>query len=160
MAALALTLQQASAVSALTQRHLLRLDEEGSGPPRSANGAYPAVELGKWLKSRNEGDKQRLIKAQADLAEMEADKARGTLCEVDKVEDMLTERFAACRARLLTIAPTVAPRIAGASMAAQAQAEIQKAIYQALDELANDSADLRRPEPRVGASPVRVDTAA
>lgn len=133
-----LTQDQVAAVLCLTKRRVQQMDSDGDGPTRTATGAYSASEFGEWLKKRTEGgDKARLIKAQADIAEMEAAELSGELVRRAAVVESWGKTIANCRARLLTIPPTVAPRVAPSGRVNETQFEIQRAINEALTELAD-----------------------
>jgi hypothetical protein len=134
----ALTQAQVSAILCITKRRVQQMDVDGDGPPRTGSGEYPAAGFGEWLKKRSDkGHKDRLTKAQADVAELEAGEMAGELVRVAPTTERWGKMCAAFKARLLTIPPTLAPRIAAPGRAAEAQAELQRAIHEALTELAD-----------------------
>ncbi|MGH7605428.1 MAG: hypothetical protein ACRENK_15710 [Gemmatimonadaceae bacterium] len=114
------------------------MDSDGDGPPRTKEGKYSASEFGEWLKKRNTGgDKERLLKAQADVAEMEAAELAGELIRKSKAAEYYGKKVITTRARFMVLPPTAAPLIAPAGKIAEAQAILQKLVYEALNELAD-----------------------
>ncbi len=81
-------------------------------------------------------ERARLIKAKADLAEMEALQRRGELLPAAGVEDAWTEVLSRLRARLLVLPDRLAPLIHEETTIAGARAIIRQGIAEALAELA------------------------
>ena len=81
-------------------------------------------------------ERARLIKAKADLAEMEADGRRGELLPADAVEAAWTAVLARLRARLLVLPDRLAPLCHEETTIAGVRDQIRKAVREALDELA------------------------
>lgn len=132
-----LTQDQVAAILCVTKRRVQQMDADGDGPAR-VEGKYPASQLGEWLKKRSErGDKDRLLKAQADLAEMEAAELSGELIRRAATVEHWGKMTTSFRSRLIVIPPTLAPRIAPPGKVSEVQHELQKAINEALTELAD-----------------------
>ena len=81
-------------------------------------------------------ERARLIKAKADLAEMEADGRRGELLPADAVEAAWIAVLARLRARLLVLPDRLAPLCVEETTIAGVRDQIRKAVREALDELA------------------------
>jgi len=132
----------------LTPRRVQQLAAEGT-IPRAARGQYelvPAVKAYiKYLKDRainadvtdgEEGDhKRRLVKARADIAEMEAERLAGNQVECSKIEAIWTDAAARFRQRTLSIAHKAAPLVATENDIAACHAILESQIFEALSEL-------------------------
>jgi phage terminase Nu1 subunit (DNA packaging protein) len=81
-------------------------------------------------------ERARLIKAKADLAEMEASGRRGELLPAEAVEAAWTAVLARLRARLLVLPDRLAPLCHEETTIAGVRDQIRKAVREALDELA------------------------
>ena len=81
-------------------------------------------------------ERARLIKAKADLAEMEADGRRGELLPAEAVEAAWIAVLARLRARLLVLPDRLAPLCVEETTIAGVRDQIRKAVREALDELA------------------------
>jgi len=81
-------------------------------------------------------ERARLIKAKADLAEMEAGGRRGALLPAEAVEAAWTLILARMRARLLVLPDRLAPLCHEETTIAGAREQIRSAVREALDELA------------------------
>ena len=81
-------------------------------------------------------ERARLIRAKADLAEMEADGRRGELLPAETVEAAWTAVLARLRARLLVLPDRLAPLCVEETTIAGVRDQIRKAVREALDELA------------------------
>lgn len=81
-------------------------------------------------------ERARLIKAKADLAEMEADGRRGELLPAEAVEAAWTSVLARLRARLLVLPDRLAPLCFEETTIAEVRDQIRQAVREALDELA------------------------
>lgn len=79
----------------------------------------------------------RKVSAEATLAELEVEKARGKLVEVEHVAAVVGEQFAAVRARLISMGTKLAPILAP-DRTNEVKAVLDQAVYEALDELAYD----------------------
>ena len=80
-------------------------------------------------------ERARLIKAKADLAEMEAHGRRGELLSAEDVEAAWTAVLARLRARLLVLPDRLAPLCVEETTIAGVRDQIRKAVREALDEL-------------------------
>jgi phage terminase Nu1 subunit (DNA packaging protein) len=78
----------------------------------------------------------RLLRADADLREMELAKERGQLVALPDVESTLTDLVLTTKARIMAIAPRVAPELVGETSRVMIQAKIEKACKEALAYLA------------------------
>ena len=96
-------------------------------------------------------ERARLIKAKADLAEMEADGRRGELLPAESVEAAWTAVLARLRARLLVLPDRLAPLCVEETTIAGVRDQIRKAVREALDELAATSVAAADPD-RAGAA--------
>jgi phage terminase Nu1 subunit (DNA packaging protein) len=81
-------------------------------------------------------ERARLIKAKADIAEMEASGRRGELLPAAAVEAAWTAVLARLRARLLVLPDRLAPLCHEETTIAGVRDQIRKAVREALDELA------------------------
>jgi phage terminase Nu1 subunit (DNA packaging protein) len=81
-------------------------------------------------------ERARLIKAKADIAEMEASGRRGELLPAEDVEAAWTAVLARLRARLLVLPDRLAPLCHEETTIAGVRDQIRKAVREALDELA------------------------
>ena len=81
-------------------------------------------------------ERARLIRAKADLAEMEADGRRGDLLPAEAVEAAWTAVLARLRSRLLVLPDRLAPLSFEETTIAGVRDQIRKAVREALDELA------------------------
>jgi hypothetical protein len=134
----ALTQEQAAAIADVSARHLRRLCLNGIGPDQDVNGQFDPARLGVWLRERKGDDRARLLKAQADQAELELAKMRGEVANLADVEAHWSGMITAFRARMLLLPPTIAPIAAAAGKTAEVQALAQKHVYEALTELASN----------------------
>lgn len=132
----------------LTDRRVQQLAKEGV-LPRGERGRYELVPVVqsyiKYLKDRaigadmpgDEGDhKRRLLKARADIAEMEAERLAGDLVPVDQVEKSWVEITSRVRQRMLAVAPKAAPIAAVETSAEACHEVIETFIHEGLAELA------------------------
>ena len=81
-------------------------------------------------------ERARLIKAKADLAEMEASQMRGDLLPAPDVTAAWTEIVALMRARLLVLPDKIAPVVHETTSLNQTRDVIKKAVYEILKEIA------------------------
>lgn len=80
--------------------------------------------------------RERLIKARADLAEMEAAQLAGQLVQIDLAEATWSEATARVRQRMLSVAPKAAPIVAVETNAEICHEVIEAFVHEALAELA------------------------
>lgn len=80
-------------------------------------------------------ERKRLLRAQADLAEIELAKANGDLMAVADWEAAASDLVASAKARLMAIPARLAPRVVGEQNQVVVQLAIEKAIREALEEL-------------------------
>lgn len=149
----------------LTDRRVTQLVQEGV-IPRAERGRYelaPAVQgYIKYLKERAIGadlpgdaageHKVRLLKARADIAEMEAERLAGDLAPADDVERAWAAAVGRFRQRSLAIPPKAAPLVAVETEPEACHAIIETFIHEALAELA--ATDIEIDEPSRGAPAV------
>lgn len=152
----------------LTERRVQQLGRDGV-IPKAERGRYDLVGAVqgyvRYLRdqaSRNQGgpadfgaERARLIKAKADLAEMEAAQRRDELLPAAAVEDAWTEVLARLRARLLVLPDRLAPVVFEETSIAGARSLIRQGIAEALTEIATMSiaVDAVRAEATGGRNP-------
>lgn len=81
-------------------------------------------------------ERARLVKARADLAEMEAARMRGALLAAPEVAAAWTAIVALMRTRLLALPDTLAPRIHETTTIAEARGVLKTAVHEVLAEIA------------------------
>lgn len=79
----------------------------------------------------------RKINAEAEIAELELAKIRGTLCLTDDVVKAWETVLHACKAKFLSLPTKVAPVLANESDVAIIKDQLENAIREALTELSN-----------------------
>lgn len=143
----------------LTPQRIQQLVKEGV-IPRADRGRYelvPAVQgYIDYLRARALGGdmagepehKTRLLKARADLAEMEAGKLAGELLPADQVADAWAAVAARFRQRVLAIPPKAAPLVAVQGDTETCRKLIGTLIHEALEEIATAPVIVVSPEPR------------
>lgn len=133
----------------LTERRVQQLGRDGV-VPKPERGRYDLIGAVRgyvrYLReqvSHNAGgaadfgaERIRLIKAKADLAEMEAAKMRGDLVAAAAVEQAWTDILARLRARLLVLPDRIAPLVHEETSIQAARNVIRKAVIEALSEIA------------------------
>lgn len=87
-------------------------------------------------------ERARLVKAKADLAEMEASQMRGELLSAPDVKVAWTEIVALMRARLLVLPDKIAPVVHETTNLNQARDVIKKAIHEVLTEIAETDVEI------------------
>jgi len=87
-------------------------------------------------------ERARLVKAKADLAEMEASQMRGDLLSAPDVKVAWTEIVALMRARLLVLPDKIAPVVHETTSLNQARDVIKKAIHEVLTEIAETDVEI------------------
>jgi phage terminase Nu1 subunit (DNA packaging protein) len=133
----------------LTTRRVQQLADEGY-IPRGDNKRYylESAVRGyiKFLKSKNGGDgigadyhaeKARLVKAQADKAEIDVQELNGELVRASEVSAVWYNTVTACKSRLLSIPSKAAPIVAAETNAGECQIIIDDLVREALEELSN-----------------------
>ena len=124
------------------------------GMPQIARGKYDGVRCMYWYLGRlrrsvkrrgteNEDgsdssisdERKRLLRAQADIAEIELAKANGDLLSIADWEAAASDLVAGAKARLMAIPARLAPRVVGEQNQVVVQLAIEKAIHEALEEL-------------------------
>ena len=103
--------KQAAELRGVTPRCLRQLETEGDNPPpRNANGKYPALEYGDWLKNQYTNsrfayakEKARLTHYQANEKELQVKAFKRELLPYDEVVDHWTMLLRNARAVILTI---------------------------------------------------------
>jgi phage terminase Nu1 subunit (DNA packaging protein) len=91
-------------------------------------------------------ERARLIKAKADIAEMEAEGRRGELLPAEAVEAAWTAILARLRARLLVLPDRLAPLCVEEATIAGVRDQIRKAVREALLELSETPVVAAEPE--------------
>lgn len=79
----------------------------------------------------------RKLSAEAEIAELELAKIRGTLCMTEDVVKAWESVLHACKAKFLSLPTKVAPVVANESDTSKVKNVIEQAIREALSELAN-----------------------
>ena len=142
----------------LTERRVRQLSAEGV-IPRAARGRYELVGAVRgyirYLRDLTlKGDvgaadygteRARLVKARADLAEMEAARMRGDLIPAPDVTAAWTEIVALMRGRLLALPDKIAPVVHEAENIAQARDIVRKGVHEVLAEIAATEVQVRPP---------------
>lgn len=141
----------ASAIN-LSEQRVQQLVNEGM--PREARGQYDPMKCMLWyiryLQSAIEkrsvpapdnrfvgrAERVRLLRADADLREMELAKKRALLIALPDVEAMLTDLVLTTKARIMAIPPRLAPDLMGETSRVMIQAKLEKACKEALSYLA------------------------
>ena len=138
----------------LTESRVHQLVKEGL--PREQRGRYDAVKCMLWYirylqaviekkKAVNLGgngfagereERVRLLRADADMREIELAKERSQLIALSDVEAAMTDLAQTTKARVMAIAPQLAPELVGETSRVMIQAKIDKAHRKALSCLA------------------------
>ena len=105
--------------------------------------ALPALTEGRRSEAPPDevSDKARLMKAKADIAEMEAERLAGDLVPTAEVEAAWTEIMARVRARMLAVPSRAAPMAIGQPSIEAAHEVIETFVHEALAELAATEVD-------------------
>jgi phage terminase Nu1 subunit (DNA packaging protein) len=150
----------------LTEQRVQQLVKEGL--PRETRGQYDPVKCMLWyiryLQNALEkkavptldggfvGEREervRLLRADADLKEMELAKERGLLVALPDIEKMITDLVLTTKARIMAIAPRLAPELVGETSRVMIQAKLEKACKESLAYLAravNDGGNTDAPK--------------
>ena len=86
-------------------------------------------------------ERARLLKAQADMAEIELAERTGKLVTVERVETDWAEMVTACRAKMLSIPTKTAYQIAHLENPQEIEKFLKRIIYEALAEMAAHDSD-------------------
>ena len=145
-------------VSALniTEQRVGQLVKEGM--PKEGRGQYDPVKCMLWyirylqnalqkksvptLDGGFVGEREervRLLRADADLREIELAKERGQLIALADVEKTMTDLVLTTKARIMAIAPRLAPELVGETSRVMIHAKLEKALKEALAELAKSA---------------------
>jgi phage terminase Nu1 subunit (DNA packaging protein) len=81
-------------------------------------------------------ERVRLLRADADLREIELAEKRGQLVAIHDVEMEMTNLVLTTKARIMAIPPRLAPELVGENSRVMIQAKIEKACKEALASLA------------------------
>ena len=84
-------------------------------------------------------ERVRLLRADADLREIELAKERGQLIALADVEKTMTDLVLTTKARIMAIAPRLAPELVGETSRVMIHAKLEKALKEALAELAKSA---------------------
>jgi phage terminase Nu1 subunit (DNA packaging protein) len=107
--------------------------------------AVPTLD-GRYLGEREE--RVRLLRADADLREMELASQRSQLVSIQDVEKEMTELVLTTKARIMAIPPRLAPELVGETSRVMIQARIEKACKEALSYLARSHNSGGKPDTR------------
>ncbi len=137
----------------LTPQRVQQLVKEGM--PRESRGEYDAIKCAGWyirylqnalekkavptLEGGFVGEREeriRLLRADADLKEMELARERSQYVALPDVEKTLTDLVLTTKARILAIPPRLAPELVGETQRTMIQAKLEKACVEALAYLA------------------------
>jgi phage terminase Nu1 subunit (DNA packaging protein) len=137
----------------LDERRVQQLVKEGM--PRVSRGRYDPVKYMLWYVRYLQGvlerssvptlddgfsgeraERVRLLRAQADLREMELASQRSSVIPVADYERTLAAFVLTVKARIMAIAPRVAPEVTGQNSRVMIQALIEKQCKEALSYLA------------------------
>jgi phage terminase Nu1 subunit (DNA packaging protein) len=142
-------LDQVAHLLMLTPRQVNNLVKEGM--PKVARGEYDVVAVVHWyirkmkaqVDAARRGDetevqaRARLVKATADLREMDLAKQREEVIGLLDVRANLEEVLVATRAKIIGLPRRAAPQLVGRDSPAEIQKFLEELVYEALDELAN-----------------------
>lgn len=137
----------------LTPRRIQQLIREGL--PKRLRGKYDQDKCAGWyiryLKALIEkqaivdeggkvfaserGERLRLLRADADLREIELARERSQLVAIDEVEREMTELIFTTKSRLMAVAPRLAPELLGETSRIMVHAKIENALKGALLQL-------------------------
>ena len=94
-------------------------------------------------------ERVRLLRADADLREMELARERGLVVALPDIEATLTDLVLTTKARIMAIPPRLAPELVGETSRVMIQAKLEKACKESLAYLArtvNDGGDPNTPK--------------
>jgi phage terminase Nu1 subunit (DNA packaging protein) len=137
----------------LDERRIQQLVKEGM--PRETRGQYDPIKCayfyirylqralekksvptldGGYVGEREE--RVRLLRADADLREIELAKERGQLVAIQDVEIAMTDLVLTTKARIMAIPPRLAPELVGETSRVMIQAKLERACKESLSYLA------------------------
>jgi phage terminase Nu1 subunit (DNA packaging protein) len=150
----------------LTESRVHQLVKEGM--PKEARGQYDPVKCMLWyirylqqalekkavatLDGGFVGEREervRLLRADADLKEIELATKRGLMMALPDIESMVTDLVLTTKARIMAIPPRLAPELVGETSRVMIQAKLEKACKEALAYLAravNDGGNPNTPK--------------
>jgi phage terminase Nu1 subunit (DNA packaging protein) len=142
----------------LTPRRVNQLAAEGV-IPKADRGRYELVPVvrayvrylrDKAVKGDVHGDdystqRVRLMKARADVLEMEKAQMENNLIPAQDVQDAWIEVLSACRAKLLSLPTKTAPEVFAASDLNDVKTILKETVNEALAELANVKVEVNHP---------------
>jgi phage terminase Nu1 subunit (DNA packaging protein) len=141
----------------LTPRRVNQLVNEGV-LPRAERGRYELVPVVqayiRYLREKAlKGDigddytthRARLVKARADLLEMEREQMSGQLIPAADVQTSWTQVLTACRAKLLSIPTKTAPEVFAADNINDVKVLLKQSVHEALSELSNVRVEVVNP---------------
>lgn len=111
-----------------------------------------AVNLGGHGFAGEREERVRLLRADADMREIELAKKRSQLVALSDVEAAMTDLVLTTKARVMAIAPQLAPELVGETSRVMIQAKIDKAHRKALCYLAKAANDRNPSEGNHGAT--------
>lgn len=91
-------------------------------------------------------ERVRLLRADADLKEIELAKERGLLVALPDIETTLTDLVLTTKARIMAIPPRLAPELVGETSRVMIQAKLEKACKESLAYLARAVNDGGNPD--------------
>jgi phage terminase Nu1 subunit (DNA packaging protein) len=146
----------------LSEQRVQQLVKEGL--PREARGQYDPVKCLLWyvrylqkaLERRavptldggfvgEREERVRLLRADADLREMELAEKRGKLVAIQDVEMEMTDLILTTKSRVLAVASRVAPELLGLTSRVMAHAIVEKGLKEALLQLSKREDRLHAP---------------
>jgi phage terminase Nu1 subunit (DNA packaging protein) len=95
-----------------------------------------AVPMANGVYAGEREERVRLLRAEADLKEIELAKEQGQLVAIQDVEKEMTDLVLSTKARIMAIPPRVAPELVGESSRMVIQAKLEKEVKEALRLLA------------------------
>jgi hypothetical protein len=91
-------------------------------------------------------ERVRLLRADADLKEIELATKRGLMMALPDVESMMTDLVLTTKARIMAIPPRLAPELVGETSRVMIQAKLERACKEALAYLARSVNDGGNPD--------------
>ncbi len=152
------TLEQIAHLLKLTPR-MVNLHVREHGMPRISRGEYDLVQCVHWyidykdrlIKEARRGDESeqqaraRLVKATADLRELELAHAREKLIDVNTVALMWERLVVAFKTRMLALPTKLPQRLIACKEIAQIKEALEQEICEALSELSTAEIDVGKP---------------
>jgi phage terminase Nu1 subunit (DNA packaging protein) len=158
-------IKELAAILNLTPSRIHQLVEQGL--PKKLRGKYDLLKCARWyiryLRAVIEkkevpmpdgafagehGERVRLLRANADLREMELARERSELVSVEDVEREMTNLIRTTQAHVMAIAPRMAPELVGETSRMMILAKLDKACKETLAHLARVVKDGDSPEPQ------------